>query len=120
MCQLSSSLFFDGSSSFFSAERKSRLLKLVVILSALACLIATGCSNPLSGIFCRTPEVYIPAGKCAEVRKPVKVPVWTHDKDGKPVKGYYNAYAGSNVGPGVPSSAQPPKESAAGSAAAIK
>lgn len=71
----------------------------------LGSLMATGCSNPLSGLFSRVPDVYIPQGKCAEIRKPIAIPVWTHDKEGKPVKGVYRAYAGSNVGPGVPSSA---------------
>jgi hypothetical protein len=87
--------------------------KLASLLLALVLVTLTGCENPLPSFFARTPEVYIPAGKCAEVRKPIRVPVWTHDQDGKPVKAVYAAYAGSNVGPGVPSSSLPPaKESA--------
>jgi len=97
----------SGSLGGSSTENQSSPLKRTSLLLALACLIVivlSGCENPLTGIFSRQPEVHIPAGKCAEVRRPIKVAVWTHDKDGKPIKGYYMAYAGSNVGPGVPTS----------------
>ena len=97
----------------------SSQLKLISLLLVLALVTLTGCNgNPLHDIFSRTPDLYIPAGKCAELREPIVVKTWSHDKDGKPVKGHYHAYAGSNIGPGVPSVnvVQPPapvvKESA--------
>lgn len=84
---------------------------LTSLLMALALLTVTGCSNPLHNILGRTPDLYIPAGKCAEIRKPVTVFTWNTDEKGNKVKSHYHAYAGSNIGPGVPSSSIPPKES---------
>ncbi len=111
MCQLSFSQLPDGYSRGSSTVSRSSLWKLISLLAVLALATLTGCENPLTGIFSRTPEVFIPAGKCAEIRKPIDVPVIIHDKDGKPIKAFYRAYAGTNIGPGIPSYAFPKKES---------
>jgi hypothetical protein len=94
-----------------STGNRSSLWTLISLLAVLALATLTGCENPLTGIFSREPEVFIPAGKCAEIRKPVDIKVITHDKEGRPVKGYFRAYPGANVGPGIPSYAFPAKES---------
>ena len=113
MCPLSFSASSNGSLNSSSVGGLSLRWKLTSLLLVLACLILTGCSNPLHGFLDRTPDLYVPAGKCAEIRKPVTVYTWSHDEKGQPVKSHYHAYAGSNIGPGIPSSAVPPgKESA--------
>ena len=76
---------------------------LTSLATALALLTLTGCENPLEGIFSKTPEVYIPAGKCMEIRSGCKIPGWKTGADGKAEKVFYRAYPGCNVGPGVPS-----------------
>jgi hypothetical protein len=78
------------------------LLKPISLLMVLACLMLTGCENPVHDLFSKTPDLYIPAGKCAEVRKPVTIYTWSHDKDGNPVRSHYHAYPGCNVAPGAP------------------
>ena len=110
MCLLSFSQSSNGASNFSLAASPSLRWKRISLLLALACLILTGCENPLHGITDRTPDLYLPAGKCAEIRKPVTVYTWSHDKDGNPVKSHYHAYAGANIGPGVPSVATPKSE----------
>lgn len=107
MCPHSFSVSSNGSSNSSSGGNLCLRWKLTSLLLALACLILTGCENPLHGIVDRTPDLYVPAGKCAEIRKPVTVYTWSRDEKGNPVKSHYHAYAGANVGPGVPSAAVP-------------
>lgn len=125
MCFLSSSRFSNCSLGSSPIASRFPQLKPTSILLALALLtgiaFSGGCSSPISGIFSRTPQIYIPAGKCAEIREPVWVKTWSKDKDGNPIKSKYLAYAGSNVGPGIPSSATPPvKESSVTSSSSTK
>lgn len=105
MCLPFFSQYSNGSSGGLSTASRFRQLKLTSLLLVLACLTLTGCNaNPLHDLFSRSPDLHIPAGKCAEIRKPVTIYTWSHDKDGNAVKSHYHAYAGGNVGPGVPAS----------------
>ncbi len=108
MCQHSSS---QSSNGFWHGLSKARSLSrpwlLINLAMALVLLIATGCENVFPSIFAKTPECYIPAGKCMEIREGVKIKGWQTGPDGKPVKCYYRAYPGCNVGPGVPSRTVP-------------
>lgn len=76
-------------------------LKPRLILVLLTLLLDPGCSNPVRTMFAKwkTPEAHVPTGSVAEVRRATVVPVWTHDKDGKPVKAYVYAYPGMGIGP---------------------
>ena len=98
MCR-SFSVFCSCFSACFSTGNRSRLLmRLIPILFLLG---LTGCS-PFGSLFSREPEIHVPQGKCAELRAPVRLAVWSHDKDGNPVKGYVKAYAGYLVAPATP------------------
>lgn len=91
------------------AKRKMMALAWLC-LAALASSALLGC-NPVRTMLCkwRTPEAHVPPGAVAEVRRPVTVPVWIHDKKtGEAKKAYATVGQGWLVGP--PAAAQ--KESA--------
>lgn len=84
-------------------SRVNQILAVVLLAAALGC-------NPLREIFAkwRTPEAYVPPGSVAELRRPVVVPVWVHDKKtGELKKAYVNAAQGWLVGPDVAQPAKP-------------
>ena len=94
--------YSDGSSVQASHSRQWLRLSL---LTALACLMLIGCENVLPSIFAKTPELYIPEGKCMEIREGCKIKGWRTGADGKPEKCFFRAYPRCNVG--VPTTPKP-------------
>jgi hypothetical protein len=68
-------------------------------------MTVTGCENVLPNIFAKTPELYIPEGKCMEIREGCKIKGWRTGADGKPEKCFFRAYPRCNVG--VPTTPKP-------------
>lgn len=77
------------------------LLRLLTPAILILCFLGLSGCNPFAR-FSSLREVHIPQGKCAEIREPIRIKVWSHDKDGNPVKGYVNGYAGYLVAPATP------------------
>lgn len=87
-----------------------KLMKSLLLTLAASSVLVAGCS-PLAPLVYKfkSKEIHVPTGAVAEIRAPIVVPVWYHDKEGNVKKGYVNAWAGYLVGPGTP--AQPVKNS---------
>lgn len=79
---------------------------MLLLILALLSFASVGCvSNPVKDFFTRhkTPLTHVPQDGVVELREPAALRVWAHDKNGKLVAGYVNAYAGWLVGPAAPS-----------------
>ena len=85
-------------------SRRPRWL-LLSLLTALVLMTATGCENILPSIFAKTPEIYIPEGKCMEIREGSKIKGWCDGPDGKKIKCFFRSYPRCNVG--VPTTPKP-------------
>lgn len=106
MCDQYSLAFCEayGTGSWGPASRSLRLSPLSLLM-VLVLLTMTGCENVLPSIFAKTPEIYIPEGKCMEIREGCKIKGWCDGPDGKKIKCFFRAYPRCNVG--VPTTPKP-------------
>ena len=83
---------------------RSKLGMMAVVASLLAVLVCSSGCNPLLPLLIKwkTPEAFIPDGAAAEIRRPIVVPIWVHDKSGKASKAYFTAYPGCLIAPAAP------------------
>lgn len=75
---------------------------ILVLASSIVAVVCSGCNPIAFWTEMKAPEVYIPEGRLVELRGPHKVKVWTHDKQGNPVRGYVMAQDRYLLGPATP------------------